>query len=715
MVRFCEIYKKILQLSLYLLPVLYVCLATGTQAASLAGWSISGSNTIRGEYYDVDGDQGASPWPHTGSQFFDELDLNLHRRVSPWETVRFHLSGLANSSDYRSNERGGVLERGLLFWEKGDSAIPFRLQAGDYYAAQSPRTLQRGLKGLQIELQPWAGQSIQLFSGIAAPVYRNLDSALGVYSGASWLIEGQALGAFSLIGVHHNRGADNTQVELSQTVVSLAWYKPFSIGAQDLEVETELALFTGEHDAGGSLVDTEDEGYYVQLASRAKQLSYRVLYERYGEDFRPAGGALTANHRGLEGHAGWVFVSGLQLRGRVQSFRDDLESANPLDTKVVGLSLSGPLWSGSDLYVGVDTFIQRREDRMNTLDADTRNISLNLNKPLTPQLSVRGGLLWTGTDDRLTDVLSISRQLNVAMDAGFSAGYWRSTISPGFALRNNSGGNDSSEISPTLALSLSRGGHNMLFSHNWIRQDGHSSTANDTDLQQTSFAYSYQKGQHRLGLEVYRFDRDPDSGADTEAYRLSAYWTVSFDRPAPAVAVMPVAGVSGGHSVVMPTLLELRPGMSLAEIERRLAQNHQKPAYRLPGMEVYETRLLNEIDLRQRLALIHESGNLRAAVLALDFVDTGNATGMARVYARVRDLMLKKYGAPENYLEEGLFSDKLAIELTLGRFERMLEWSTESGRLRFGIPQRLDGNVRMEILHTTEIPPGRNWGVEALR
>lgn len=61
--------------------------------------------------------------------------------------MRGALSLLANTSDYRSDERGGVLERATLFWEKGDAGLPFRLEAGDFYAAQSPRTLQRGLKG----------------------------------------------------------------------------------------------------------------------------------------------------------------------------------------------------------------------------------------------------------------------------------------------------------------------------------------------------------------------------------------------------------------------------------------------------------------------------------------------------------------------------------------------------------------------------------------
>jgi len=237
----------------------------------------------------------------------------------------------------------------------------------------------------------------------------------------------------------------------------------------------------------------------------------------------------------------------------------------------------------------------------------------------------------------------------------------------------------------------------------------------DTDIHQTALAYGYQKGRHRLGLEANRFDRDPDTGADTEAYRLSAYWSYSFGRPTRPVTARPVAQMDNADVASLPTLLELKPGLSLAAVQKRLTHSRLVPAYRLSSMEVYEARLLDEIGLRQRLVLTHDAGDLSAATLVLYFEDAGNPNGMVRDYARVRDLLLKSYGAPENYQEEGAFGPNLSVELAMGRFERMLEWRTESGRLRFGIPQRLDGQVRMEIMHAPSIPAGRNWGIDALR
>ena len=194
------------------------------QAKSLSSWNISGSNTARIEYYDASGETTISPWQEAGSQLTNEVDLNLWRRVSPWESQRIQLSGVLNDSEYRSPEQGGILERGTFFWEKGDAGIPFRLQAGDYYAGQTPATIQLGLKGLQAEIQPTVGQSIQFFSGLPAANYRDLGSDKGVYSGLSWLRETEILGAVSLTAVHYDRDANVNQIDLTQDVYSLAWY-----------------------------------------------------------------------------------------------------------------------------------------------------------------------------------------------------------------------------------------------------------------------------------------------------------------------------------------------------------------------------------------------------------------------------------------------------------------------------------------------------------
>jgi hypothetical protein len=696
------------------LPALLSSFIAGAEGSALPEWNINGSNTLRADYYDVDGDASSAPWPHKGGQYYDEFDLNMWRRVSPWESQRIQLSGVANDSDYRSDHKGGVLERGSFFWEKGDAGVPFRLQAGDYYASQTPNTIQLGLKGLQAELQPAANQSIQFFSGLRAPAYRDLGSDLGIYTGLSWLQEDEVLGAFNLTALHYDRDANPTQVGLSQDVYSLAWYRPFELRGHSLEFESELAHFSGEHDATGSMSEGDDQGIFAQLTGRSAPLGYRVLYERYGYNFRPAGGSATPDHRAIEGHVSWRFISGLQLRGRLQAFRDDLESANPLDTRVAGLSLAGPAWPGSSFYGRLESYIQEREDRNKAVDSDTHHISLDLSAPLNSTTSIRGGLDWTSTEDQLTAATSIKRQLGLALDTAFTAGAWQASVTPGVSLRRNTGSQDSTEIYPTLALSMTRPHHNLRFSYSLLNQDGHSPTSNDTDIQQATLAYDFEQARHRVGLELNRFDRDPDSGADTEAYRIGAYWRYSFDRPARSIAQVPTPSLAMDNTS-LPSLLELSPGEQLVRIEKRLSASRLVPAYRLGNTLVYDAALFDGVDLQQKLALVHSAGEVEAVVLILEFEDPGDPAQMARDYAKVRNELLKRLGSPEEYREQGTFDANIAVDLARGRFERMLQWRTASGLLRFGVPRRLDGQVRMEIRRGATMPTGPMWSLEAVR
>ena len=166
-------------------------------APAAAQWSVNGYNTLRVEHYDSDPER-AGPYPNLGGQFYDDAYVAASRRLSPYERQRLDLAGTLNASEYRGVERGLAVERGTFFWEKGDAALPFRAELGDFFAYQSLRTVQRGLKGLQIEVQPWRSaarqHSVQLFGGVVGPAYRSLDDDRELVAGASWLLEDRALG-----------------------------------------------------------------------------------------------------------------------------------------------------------------------------------------------------------------------------------------------------------------------------------------------------------------------------------------------------------------------------------------------------------------------------------------------------------------------------------------------------------------------------------------
>jgi len=696
--------------------MLAACPVAGAEAPPLADWDLTGSNTLQAEYYDADGDPASSPWPHLGGQIYNEFEFSAHHRVSPWERVRVSLSALLNESEYRSNEQGGLVERATVFWEKGDAELPFRLQAGDYFANQTANTIQLGLKGLQAELQPGTGQALRLFSGLAAPVYRDLGTDQGFYNGLAWITESERIGAWQLSALRYDRSADATAPELQQNMVSLAWYQPFQLGSHALELDSELAHFSGDYDALGGLADGDENGVYVQLLGRDAPLDYRLLYERYGEHFRPSGGSTKADNRSAEAHAGWRFASGAQLRGRLQSFRDDLESANPLDTQVAGLALFGPV-GAAGMSAGLDAYLQSREDEIDAVDSDTRNIALNLSLPLTARWNLRSGFQWTATEDHVAARTTIGRDVNVAFDAGLDYDGWRGSATVGVSARNNSGNAATTDFSPNLAIAMSKAGHGLRFSHSWLNQDGRTASSIDTDIHQTGLAYTYDRERHRIGLELNRYDRDPDTGEATEAYRASLYWRYTFDRPArqaPGVGPRPAVAAAASGSE-LPQLLDLVPSGNVDQLVGRLEAGRLTPAYRLPGLVVYEAQMLPGIALRQRLAVTTVADEVDAIVLLLDFSATDDVAQMEREYARVRDLLLREYGAPDAFTERGAFDGNIAAAQLRDGFERTLQWRTPSGVLRFGIPRRLDGLVRMEIRHATRIGSGQAWGLEAVR
>jgi hypothetical protein len=209
---------------------------------------------------------------------------------------------------------------------------------------------------------------------------------------------------------------------------------------------------------------------------------------------------------------------------------------------------------------------------------------------------------------------------------------------------------------------------------------------------------------------------NPSGGPDTQAWRIALTWSLSFERPARHLTTSPMLPTTEtGGILAAPELHVLLPGTPLAQATNRLAQSRLSVASHLPGMSVYQARLFDSVSLRQRLVLLHADGDLDAAALIVEFSNVNDNAATVREYARVRDALIKRYGQPERYEEVGGFSADVSGDLAQGRFARMLEWPTEGGWLRFGIPRRLDGQVRMEVLHSRRISAGASWGVEGLR
>ncbi|HEX5634899.1 MAG TPA: hypothetical protein VFX50_16765, partial [Gemmatimonadales bacterium] len=172
------------------IPLLLALLVPAAAAAQ--GVSVSGTNTVRVERYDSEGP--GSPFPFTTTTGYDELVLNFAWQPSSFDRWRGLFAGVANDSPYRSRDRGFVPERMVLARENGEAAIPYRAEAGDFFAFTSIRTQQRPLKGVSLELQPvleGAGlrTSILAFGGAFQPTWRHFQWGDDHSLGLSWLTE----------------------------------------------------------------------------------------------------------------------------------------------------------------------------------------------------------------------------------------------------------------------------------------------------------------------------------------------------------------------------------------------------------------------------------------------------------------------------------------------------------------------------------------------
>jgi len=713
--------------------------AAGAQGIT-QGWSLNGANTLRSSYYDVNGPAGSGPYPFQGDMYYDEFNLYFSKQDSPYDTWRGEISGVYNiNDDYRSAHFGMVPERINLSRQNGDAAIPYRFDAGDLFSYYSYLTLQRSLKGLQVELQPELGSdgtrnSIILTSGVNEPDWRGISPGNNYVNGVSWLLQDRNWGSWSLNFVHNYRDGSTRlgTLDRSQFVYSLAAEKIFRLGSQILELEGEFAHFTGDHNGTAGPAtgqDRSDNGFYAELRGHHRTLpwDYRIRVDRYGRDFRPVGAIVTPDRRSVELHSGWRFDTGISMRVRAQFFEDGFESSNQTITRTYGINLAGQLlkFIAADINGSLDAYIQNIRDKLRITDADVHTVNLNLNKPLTAG--------WTGemnvflqniSDSGSANADRFTRQLNLSADHAFTLGGLQGYVTPGILLRSiRKGGQDSNDWSPTLALSLNRGPHSLSVDYRGLMQNRLAASAGtDVDTHTFNVDYRYQHGPHQFGLEAGLFGRNPHPGASTDAYRISVFWTYQFDVPAAgaAPAGMRAAAVSepsiaGGTLTI--DLRDLAPGTTEQQVRKLLQAAGLEGGTEQGNFVVYEYPLLQDVFQRQRLAIEYAAGAVKRSAYIINFDDVGNRDTVMQTFERVRRTLIKNFGSPTRTVEEGDFTVDFVADVNNQRLIRLVEWETSSGTIRFGIPRRLDRQVRMEVQYAVSFPPPRQtlWSIQAVR
>lgn len=95
----------------------------------------------------------------------------------------------------------------------------------------------------------------------------------------------------------------------------------------------------------------------------------------------------------------------------------------------------------------------------------------------------------------------------------------------------------------------------------------------------------------------------------------------------------------------------------------------------------------------------------------------GSRETAEQIFEKTRAAIIKQLGQPLETYEQGQFGTDFAVEVNGGRLIRIMEWNTATGRARFGIPQRLDRQVRMELQYGPKFPNVLEtmWSIEDLR
>ena len=700
----------------------------------IPSWEIWGSNTFHFDWYRNCGDEENAIHNIVGSQFYDEIAFEFSRKRNPYDSIWGRFNGVANSSEYRYDSMGFIPEQFSMVWEKGDVAAPFRLRLGDYYGFYTYRTFQRSLKGFQFELQPLLGRgtglnhSVVLTTGTAAlRDYKDGVPSDDLYLGGSWLINAGPAN-LSLNVMRNTRGEDieTRTPDRAQTVYSLGGEYEKAVWDQKLMLEGEWAYFEGDVRGQGRGIDEDksDQGYFFQLRGRSKRpLTYEFKFEDYGKNFQPNGSVVPPDRRTWESRAGYRFSDGFGVNGRIQRFIDGRERGNPLTTDVVGLSGSGLIgfMPVKGLVMSFDSFISENKDLGNTIDTKTISSRVDLSMPIRERLSGRIGGSAQQVKNYLTNRETEYFETHAGISQGFSFLGLTGGISPGLFYASTDvqpdGGED--QYGFDVALNMAGARNSVAAGYRFQRNNPHSENSSDVSTHSINAAYTYTIGPNSFSTEIEVYNRDPQRDEDSTGYRVAAYWTFWFSKPARRIqkgaartGLAEETDDAYTHSVM---LAQLVPGAPLKNVLDRLSRGGIKGGVDLPGMVVFPTQFIEEISQRQQLAVVHTAGIVTKAAVVVELEDTGAPETARRLFERIRRILIQKYGVPETF-ERGEFSDNLSEDINRLGVIRVAEWPTEAGIIRLGIPRRLDRKVRIEIQHASQFPPPTMtlWSIEGL-
>ncbi len=689
---------------------------------------LSISNTVRYEGYVVSGDKDSGYYPHTGNQPYDELNVNLSYKPSLYNSWRFEFAGLMNESDYRYEDKGLVAERWHIFNERGDVGLPYRLDLGDFYGFFSYRTLQMSLRGLQIELQPqqsrW-NQSIMFLIGSSQYPWNHYQPQDDHTIGLSYLISPSSRSnlAFNIAYTKRKIEGNNANDNRRHLVLGINGLKKIDAFSQKLTLEGEVSFYDGDTDAEHSHDAT---GYFFQLNGKTEKLplTYRLRFEDYGRYYTPPGSNVSADRRTYEVHLGWYFPKGVLLRTRWQLYQDQIHSDNHTNTNIWGMNLSG-LIPVIKTNLGLDFFFEKRKNQDDSVDEYTYSTSTNFTKNITQTINGRLSASYNYNQTYTQDVSpNITKSIALGMDWTPHLSKGNLTVSPDAGIQQQRASKSLNNTFYTgFNLNFTMGRHSISSSARLQFQDLNPSE--DVNNYTWNLNYQYTMKRDVIGFEFNSDFRRPVNTELSDSYKIGIFWTHYFEehpsgkRGGRSISAQPevaLAGIMGQAPSMNFDLLKIPPGITLIMAQDILNRMGVKGGVSQGNFIIYETRLYEEIDQRQRLVLVTEGKIIKKSVVIINYEASGRIDDLKRTFEYIKQILVKSYGDPTTFYEKGDFGANLSELLQNKEFIRNYEWHFPEGSIRFGIPKRSDRAVRIEIHFGRDFPSIREsqWSLEQI-
>jgi hypothetical protein len=346
--------------------------------------------------------------------------------------------------------------------------------------------------------------------------------------------------------------------------------------------------------------------------------------------------------------------------------------------------------------VNADFSFRELGNEDDTLDQDFLSFNLNLAMPVNQQWRNRIAYQWQEQDNQASGDVSHRQFVSVGADYSDELQGWKTVFSPSINYAEDLDASDevASNLSLGLVFNANRNGHSLLVSHQRIQFKSEASQGVDSDIAQSRIQWRSQWQAHTLGIDFDWYDFDRELENEVNSYKMSFSWTYKFQKPKSLKqAIVREIQALDNFSLIDDLKLNQFYDDSL---NTALNSAGWRSAGQSGAYDLFEGQLIASISNRQVLALEKSSSAITSANVLIEFTGSSTAS-VEREYNDMLDEFLKIYGAPIRERSVGVFDTNWRLRLNDNKLIRIVEWQTENGILRFGIPRPKVGDIRMEM------------------